>query len=104
MKPFPLTNDYIRMARRVIWFESPEQALADPVRFVAYAMAKSTPEDMDLILQHIGQDGLRESIKAAPPGIVDARSWAYWNLMADIEPALPIPQRRFSDLGGQERS
>lgn len=91
------------MAQRVIWFEPPEVALADPIRLVAYAMAKSTPEDMDLILQHIGQDGLREAIENAPPGIIDPRSWAYWNLMADIEPALPMPQRRFGEKGDPSR-
>lgn len=91
------------MARRVIWFEPPEAALADPIRLVAYAMDKSTPEDMDLILQHIGADGLREALEHAPPGIVSPRSWAYWNLMADIEPALPMPTRRFDSADSQQR-
>ena len=58
---------------------------------------------MTLILRHIGQDGLREAIENAPPGIVDPRSWAYWNLMADIEPALPMPRRRFGEADDLSR-
>ena len=46
MKPLPQTPEFLRMAQRVIWFEPPEVALADPIRLVAYAMATSTPEDM----------------------------------------------------------
>ena len=35
-----------RVARRVIWFEPPAEALADPVRFMVYAMSHATHDDM----------------------------------------------------------
>ena len=97
MKAFPTSPDFLRIARRVVWFEPPETPLSEPVRFMAYAMAHALPEDMAVILDHVGQVGLREAVENAPPGIIDARSWAYWNLMADIEPALPMPLRHLPD-------
>jgi hypothetical protein len=38
MKAIPLNPETEPVARRIIWFESPEEALRDPIRFVAYAM------------------------------------------------------------------
>jgi hypothetical protein len=49
MKPIPITPQTLNVARNIIWFEPPEQALADPVRFMAYAMTYALPEDMRLI-------------------------------------------------------
>ena len=44
MKPIPLNTRTAAVARRVVWFEDPADALQDPVRFMAYAMAHaSTP-------------------------------------------------------------
>jgi hypothetical protein len=31
-------TELLRVARRVIWFEEPERALADPVQFLAHVM------------------------------------------------------------------
>jgi hypothetical protein len=30
------------VARRMVWFEEPAEALADPIRFMAFAMARAT--------------------------------------------------------------
>jgi hypothetical protein len=49
---------------------------------------------MALLLDHIGEDGLREAIDNAPPGIIDARSWSYWNAKIGRFPAPPLPRRR----------
>jgi hypothetical protein len=80
----------------VIWFEQLEQALADPVRFLAYAMTYGTHEDMRTLRRHLGDDDLREALMHAPPGIFDARSWSYWHLMLDRWPPPPLPERRLS--------
>jgi hypothetical protein len=94
MKPIPLTGDTEAVARRVVWFETPEQALADPVRFMAYAMAYATHEDMKTIRRFVDDQDFLEALDNAPPGIVDPRSWAYWNLMMGRYPAPPLPRRR----------
>ncbi|MEZ5583824.1 MAG: hypothetical protein R3F37_14710 [Candidatus Competibacteraceae bacterium] len=50
MRPIPLTPEMAAVARRVIWFEEPEQALSDPVRFLAYAMTYAH-QDLRVIRQ-----------------------------------------------------
>jgi len=95
MKRIPLTAETADVARRVIWFESPEQALEDPVRFIAYAFTYATHEDMNLILQYLSTEDLREALDHAPAGIIDPRSWAYWNNKIGRFPPPPLPTRRF---------
>jgi hypothetical protein len=93
MKPFPHTPELLRAAKRVVWFKPPEEALDNPVELMAYAMKHSTDEDMALLLEYVGEDGLREAIDQAPAGIIDARSWAYWNARIGRYPPPPAPQR-----------
>ncbi len=97
MKPLPFTDELREIARRVIWFEPPEVALGDPVRFLAYAMTRATAEDMVKIRKYVPDRELIAALDAAPPGIIDPRSWAYWNLaVAGRHPAPPMPVRRFA--------
>jgi hypothetical protein len=56
-----------------------------------------TPEDIAVVRRYLDMDDLREAIENAPPGIFDARSWAYWNAMIDRYPAPPMPRRIIPD-------
>jgi hypothetical protein len=94
MNPIPLTPETRAIARRVIWFEPPTRALADPIRFMAYAMASATHEDMRALRRHVSDADFREALDRAPPGIIDPRSWAYWNLKFGRYPAPPMPVRK----------
>jgi hypothetical protein len=76
MRPIPATPQTLSVAPRIIWFEPPERALADPLRFMAYAMAYVRHEDMRVIRQYVSDDDFREALDRAPPGIIDPRSWA----------------------------
>ena len=94
MKTIPLTPDTEALARRLVWFESPAEALSDTSRFVAYAFARATHEDMTLVRRFLSDDDLREALDNAPPGIIDPRSWAYWNSGLGRYPAPPMPVRQ----------
>jgi hypothetical protein len=91
----------MNIARRVIWFEQPEKALADPIRFMAYAMAYALHQDMRVIRRYVSDDDFREALDRAPPGIVDPRSWSYWNLKMGRYPPPPLPKRRFGTTVGE---
>ena len=95
MKPLPLTDETRALAGRLVWFEAAEAALEDPVRFMAYAFARATHEDMKILRAWLDDDDLREALDKAPPGIIDPRSWSYWNSRLGRYPAPPMPTRRF---------
>jgi hypothetical protein len=93
MKPLPCNADLLALAPRVIWFEPPERALADPVRFLAHVMTYGTLEDVAVIRRYVRLDDFREALEHAPPGVMDERSWAYWNAVTGRYPVPPMPRR-----------
>jgi hypothetical protein len=97
MRPLPRNPDLLAVAPRVVWFESPERALADPNRFLAYLMTYGTVEDVAVVRRYLDLDDFREALENAPPGIFDERSWAYWNTMIGRYPAPPMPRRIIPD-------
>ncbi len=94
MKSIPLTPDTEALARRLVWFEEPTEALSDTARFVAYALAGATHEDIKTLRKFLSDDDLREALDNTPPGIIDPRSWAYWNSKLGRYPAPPMPKRQ----------
>jgi hypothetical protein len=93
MKPFPRNADLLELASPVVWFEPPERALAEPVRFLAYVMTYGTLEDLAVIRRYIQTEDFRDALEHAPPGIMDERSWAYWNVVTGRYPVPPMPRR-----------
>lgn len=93
MKPLPHNQDMVSLAPRIIWFESAERALSDPIRFLAYVMAYGTLADIAVIRRYLDLDDFREALERAPPGIIDQRSWAYWNTVTGRYPVPPRPRR-----------
>jgi len=63
---------------------------------MAYLMTYGTPADVAIVQRYVDADGFREAIENAPPGILDVRSWAYWNAMIGKYPPPPMPVRILS--------
>ena len=94
MKPLPLTPALLTVAQRVVWFKDPADALADPVHFLAHVMTYGMVEDLRALQGIVGPNEFREVLNQAPPGIFDARSWAYWHLKCGRTSVPPLPVRR----------
>ena len=97
MKSLPETPELLSVAERVVWFKPPRETLADPLHFLAHVMTYGTVEDLRALNGVIGPNEFREALENAPPGVFDARSWAYWNLKYRRSPAPPLPVRRGFD-------
>jgi hypothetical protein len=94
VKALPATPELLHVARRVVWFEEPARALADPVQFLAHVMVFGTVEDLKALRRVVKKEDYRAVLEQAPPGIFDPRSWAYWHLVCGRQPAPPLPARR----------
>jgi len=103
MKPIPLNDETATIASQIIWFEPPAQALSDPIRFMAYAMTYAMHQEMRVLRRYVSDDDFREALDHAPPGIIDPRSWAYWNSKMGRYPPPPRPVRRFGDIVGPDK-
>lgn len=92
MKTLPHTPELLALAKKLIWFQPPEESLDNPIELLTYAMAYARAQEMKALLEHVGIEGLAESIDARLPGIVDPRSWSYWNRKIGRTPS-PLPKR-----------
>jgi hypothetical protein len=100
MNALPNTPETLALAKRLIWFEAPAQALLDPIRLLAYAFQFGRAADFELLNRHYSTADLQLALQSAPPGIIDARSYAYWCLMLDLPP-LVRTERLLRDFPSQ---
>jgi hypothetical protein len=98
MTPLPLTAELERVARRCVWFRAPAEAVADPPHLIAHVLTHGTHEDVATLRRYVDDDALRKALAQAPPGVFDARSWSYWQLILNgRSPAPPLPTRSFGE-------
>lgn len=71
--------DLRRLARRIVWWESPSGALDDGDAFVAAVMNEGTSDEIELVESIVGEQGLTTAYTTAPSGSFDPvrrRIWA----------------------------
>ncbi len=87
------SSPLLSLAKRVLWFKTPEDALRHIDQLVAYTLTLGTAEDVRVLRSEINDESLRASLRRAPAGLFDPRSWTYWHLMLDMPPDTPLPRR-----------
>lgn len=86
------------LARKYVWWKSPEEALAQPERVIAQVMDIGDFDDMRSLASQLGDDALRDVIAHAQAGWFNPRSWAYWHYrlgLCEVEQVPPLPVRSF---------
>lgn len=89
----------IGLARRNVWWLSPEEAWEYPQRVIARIMDMGTFEDIHELVGIVGEDALRQTLKEAEAGQFRPRSWSYWQYLLNglADATLPhIPVRKLS--------
>ena len=94
MISLPNTPELKAVARRVIWFEKPDDALQNPIHFLTYLLTYGTHEDVKSVRKYLTDSELLYVLDNVAPGIMDPRSWSYWNLMLNRYPPPPMPVRQ----------
>lgn len=92
----PQNEDLLAVAKRVVWFESPETAVRQPKRFLAYLMTYGTLEEILVAKRYFSEKEFESVLSDPPPGIFDIHSWNYWNIVFKHVPVPPLPERSFS--------
>ena len=87
-------TEALRLARRYIWWQEPNETLEDSARLLCQIMARATPEDYVAALRVWGRPAIREALQHALPGWIDDRSWYFWRRHFQLQ-ELPPPTRRF---------
>jgi len=96
MKTLVETPDLLAAARRCVWFKGPTEAIASPVDLIAHILTYGLPQDVRALRVQVDDDDLAQALVDAPPGVFDARSWAYWNwVIRGMREPPPLPTRTF---------
>lgn len=82
------------MARKYVWWQPPEQTLADRPLFLAQMMTLGTADDIRWLLSLVSTADLRQVLRDPPIGIFNPRSWNFWHLRLDSTPPPELPARR----------
>jgi hypothetical protein len=86
--------DLRAVAKRVVWFKEPEDALRDVNLFLAHVMTYGTLNDIATTLHYFSERDFEDVLNDPPPGVFDSRSWTYWNVRYHREPVPDLPKRR----------
>jgi hypothetical protein len=85
-------------AQKYIWWKTADEAVQMPERVAAQVMNIGNYEDVQALVNLVGDEYLRDVLRHAEIGQFNARSWHYWHYrlrMAELGEVPPMPNRRF---------
>jgi hypothetical protein len=80
-----------RLARKYIWWKAPDEAMRRPQRVVAQVMNIGDYDDVQEMVQALGDDALRDVLLHAEVGQFNERSWVYWNYRLGLAAPGQVP-------------
>ena len=70
-----------QIAKRLIWWQTPEVSLANPPRFLMQVMTLGSWQEIEVVRGTFGAAALRDALENAEAGVFDAKSWSYWHVI-----------------------
>jgi len=92
----PYPAELIRVARKVVWYDSPEQTLADLPTFLTHVMVYGSSADVTVVERYVPFEEFRKVLENAPAGVFPKDVWQRWHERLGM-PVPPLPRRRFPD-------
>lgn len=92
-------NDLKELARKYIWWKSPEEALRNPQRIIAQVMNLGDCADVQLLTNRLGHEPFRNALEEADAGQFSERSWIYWHYrlgLSGVGEVPPLPVRKLT--------
>jgi hypothetical protein len=83
------------IARRVAWWKTPAEALANTDDFLCRVMTFGLWSDVAYVGRMFGDDALRRALQNAPAGVFDPPSWHYWHYRLGFDQVPGLPKRTF---------
>ena len=92
--PYPI--ELLRVARKVVWYDSPEQTLVDLPTFLTHLMVYGSSADVAVVERYVPAEEFRKVLEKAPAGVYTQEAWKKWHERFGM-PIPPLPRRRFPD-------
>jgi hypothetical protein len=81
------------LAKKYVWWEEPARAIARGSLLLCQLMQLGTWDDVQGARRLLGDDAFKRALDEAPPGVLDAKSWNYWNRFLGRVPTPAMPER-----------
>jgi len=89
----PHGPELVSLARRLIWWMPPGEALGERSLFLARVMTLGTWDAIELVRREWGDEVFGETLDNPPAGIFDLASWHYWHRRLGRRTIPPLPKR-----------
>src|SRR3546814_104959 len=87
--------DLVKLSAKYIWWNPPEYVLEHQLdRLTANVMELGTWEDANRLLAAVGPQRFISVLKSPPPGVLSAKSLAFWHYRLGLPGDPPKPTRR----------
>jgi hypothetical protein len=91
--PYPV--ELLRVARKVVWYDAPQQTLEDIPTFLAQLMVYGSPADVEIVGRYLPIEEFRDALIHAPAGVFTEDAWTRWHKRLGLAPIPALPRRRF---------
>jgi len=92
--PYPV--ELLRIAKKVAWYDIPEETLADLPAFLAQVMVYGSAADVETVERFVPVEEFQKVLQSAPAGVFTEEAWRRWHERFGM-PVPPLPRRRFPD-------
>ena len=92
----PYPAELLRVARKVVWYDKPEQTLADLKTFLSHLMVYGSTADVAVVKRYVAAEEFRRVLENAPAGVFTREAWQKWHELFGM-PVPPMPRRQFPD-------
>ncbi|MEO8657030.1 MAG: hypothetical protein ABI693_01085 [Bryobacteraceae bacterium] len=92
----PYPEELLRVAKKVVWYDRPEQTLGDLKTFLTHLMVYGSSADFAIAERFVPLEEFRKVLEDAPAGVFTQEAWKRWHERFGLV-APPLPRRRFPD-------
>lgn len=92
----PYPQELLQVAKKVVWYDRPEQTLGDLRTFLAHLMVDGSAGDLAIVERYVPEDEFRTVLEAAPAGVFTLEAWSRWHERFGMS-IPPLPRRWFPD-------
>lgn len=86
------------VARKAVWFASPDQVLGNTSYFLTYVMNYCSEEDMRVMRKYYSDADFEAALDSPAPGVFFLNAWIKWNKLYNRVPAPALPKRHIPEV------
>ena len=92
----PYPEELLRVAKKVVWYDRPEQTLGELKTFLTHLMVYGSSADVAVVERYVPEEEFRKALQEPHAGVFTEEVWNRWHKRFGM-PVPSLPRRRFPD-------